>query len=146
MRKTKENLGQAATERAEAAGFQGDRRRIVEKLSTYVDTRFEDVNGSVLTAMRIADFTMWPCKSDADDTWDEFGEEELRDILGEYGTVLESAGVDTTQAEDEWTGLKQYAKIKAGVDAVSKLIKTVVNSKVFSRFLCFRGPGGCLKL
>lgn len=64
---------------------------------------------------------MWPCKSDADDTWDKFGEEELRDILEEYGTVLEGAGVDTTLAEDEWTGLKQYVKLKAGADAVSNL-------------------------
>lgn len=47
LRKAKENLGDETTERAEAAGFHGDRGRIVETLSTYVEKRFEDVNGSL---------------------------------------------------------------------------------------------------
>lgn len=121
LRAAKDKLNQEATATAEAAGFRGDRHKIVQSLTAYIATRFEDVNGSILTAMRIVDFTMWPCKTDADSTWDEFGEEELRDILAEYGTILENAGVDTNEAEDEWTGLKQYAKTKAGSGAVSNL-------------------------
>jgi len=120
LREAKERLGQESTETAEAAGFVGDRGRIVTTLLFYIDSRFEDVTGSILTAMNIADFKMWPAKGDPQNVWDEFGETELRDICEEFKVVLERAGVDLNQAQDEWTSLKLNVKTKAGMGQISK--------------------------
>ena len=121
LAEARKSLGQAATDRAEAAGFRSDRAKIVNSLTQFVDSRFEDVTGSILTAMNIADFKMWPSKDDPQPVWDEFGEVEVRDICEEYKGILENAGVDLNEAQDEWTGLKLCVKTKAGAGDISNM-------------------------
>ena len=121
MREAKENLGEQHTATAEAAGFLTDKQKIVDFLSSFVDSRFEDVTGSILTAMNIADFKMWHARNAPQTQWEEFGEEEVRDICHEYQDVLESVGTDIHKAQDEWTGLKLFVKTRPGTGDVSKM-------------------------
>lgn len=84
--------------------FDEVRRDVLSVLSQSLSDRYEDVTNSILLAMRIVNFSLWPDKHSEE--WATFGDEQMSDIVTEYKVVLEEAEIDTDAAVAEWPAVR----------------------------------------
>ena len=65
---------------------------------------YEDVTNSVLLAMRLVNFSLWPGKQSQE--WNNFGDDQLKDIVDEYKDIFEEADIETDAALVEWPAVR----------------------------------------